>query len=236
MIAPSPFDSEIFGIRVAWADDPCEVTPNLASQFDLIYLRQSGVPVLHPAVSVFDVRYDMEWMGEAKNVVVKKGFYIGEGEDEVYHRFIDRLCRDGVFSGASRYYADSRLMAKAGEVYARWAQNKAFCRTFTVAIRSACVGGFLAYSETSEELRISLVAVASLYRGSGGGAELVKHFLRLPGPAKRRVKVEVGNLPAVNLYLSLGFCPVSVETVQHVWLTSSSSSAAPASSGRTSSG
>ena len=204
MITLSAFDSEIFGLRVGWSG-ALHATEDLGD-YDLVFLRGGFPTDLHLLSRLIDVRYDLaRGPGAASDVPL----YPARALDM---HFCCELA-ERAFEDTSRYFCDLRLRPRAHLVYRKWILG-AFQRGDLYCIPDR---GFVAVSSTSEALRLDLIAVSPSHRKEGVGRALVQGFLALPCPGERRVRVDVGNLTALNFYLAAGFKPVAAESVQHLW-------------------
>jgi GNAT superfamily N-acetyltransferase len=201
----SRFDSDLFGLRVGWADE-CALVP---AGFDLLFLRGPYPGLPHPQATLMDVRLDLE---APRAQETPSGLRAATAEDFL---FAQGLAADA-FAAHSRFFADPRLRGRAPELYRRWVLG-AQARADLYALPER---GFLCVSRTPDALRLDLLAVAPAWRRTGTGTALVRGFLGLRGAQTRRVKVEAGNVAALNLYLRCGFQVAAAESVQHLWRSS----------------
>ena len=211
VIQPSPFDEEIYGLRIGWAQgasalDHDRITTEATTDgYDLVFLRSDYPCRLHPMARLIDVRYDM--------TATPCGLPLPAIDGGVPLRIDEATALAASAFSHSRYLCDPQLNSRGGEVYRRWVHNAA--DRGELLLRP---GGFLAMSHTETELRIALIAVDASCRGFGFGAAMVEEFLTLPDRRERRVKVECGNIRALAFYQAAGFSIASVEAVQHVWV------------------
>lgn len=204
MITLSAFDSEIFGLRIGWSG-ALHATEDLGD-YDLVFLRGGFPADLHPHSRLIDVRYDLvRDPGPASEVPLCPA------------RALDmHFCcelTETAFEDTSRYFCDPRLRPRAHLVYRKWIIG-AFQRGDLYCIPDR---GFVAVSTSSDALRLDLIAVDPAHHREGIGRALVRGFLALPSAGERRVRVEAGNLTALNFYLAAGFKPIAAESVQHLW-------------------
>lgn len=204
MITLSAFDSEIFGLRVGWSG-ALHATEDLGD-YDLVFLRGGFPTDLHPLSHLIDVRYDLaRGPGAASDSPLRPARALDM-------HFCCELAKTA-FEDVSRYFCDTRLRPSAPTVYRKWIIG-AFQRGDLYCIPDR---GFVAVSTSPEALRLDLIAVSPDHRREGIGRALVQGFLALPSAGERRVRVDVGNLTALNFYLAAGFKPVAAESVQHAW-------------------
>lgn len=200
----SAFDSEIYGLRIGWASAP----DFDGTGFDLVFLRGPYPAPLHPQATLLDARLDL--LAAPRRVAPSE---IRRAEDEAACAFAEQLGATA-FTTHSRYFLDGRLAPKAPEVYRRWVRA-AYGRGDLYILPGS---GFFSVSRKDDVLRLDLIAVLPDRRRNGVGSDLIRAFLSLPGEGERRVKVEAGNVFAINFYFTNGFAVAAAESVQHLWL------------------
>ena len=167
VIQPSPFDEEIYGLRIGWAQgasalDHDRITTEATTDgYDLVFLRSDYPCRLHPMARLIDVRYDM--------TATPCGLPLPAIDGGVPLRIDEATALAASAFSHSRYLCDPQLNSRGGEVYRRWVHNAA--DRGELLLRP---GGFLAMSHTETELRIALIAVDASCRGFGFGAAMVE--------------------------------------------------------------
>ncbi len=123
----------------------------------------------------------------------------------------------------SRFHLDPQIPDKiANEIKAVWAQSYFMGQRgnwMVVATVNDHVAGFLQLLRGSEDtLIIDLLAVAPIYRGQGLAKSMIVYAANncLQSLQKIQVGTQVVNIPALNLYRSLGFQIEQAKYVLHL--------------------
>jgi GNAT superfamily N-acetyltransferase len=215
------WDTEFFGARIAEA--PIERVSHLddvsawaaAEDVDCVYLRVDGadlvsvVEAVRRGAALVDLRLMMqsaELIGEPSAAIRPAA----ERDRDWLHQASAELARFSRFSRDDRFPS-----AKVEEMYRIWVDRCLQEGVIYVAgDDEAFVGG-----RRGDPPSIDLVYVASAARGQGLGASAVLGAARALGAGPTTVATQVGNLQAQRLYQRLGFVPVSVTAILHLWST-----------------
>jgi GNAT superfamily N-acetyltransferase len=196
-----------------------------AERLDCVYVRSDGrdvaaitAAIRHGAVLV-DLRLTMaaaELVGDARAPV-----RAADDRDRTWLR-----TAAAELAKASRFSRDERFAPdRVAEMYRIWVDR---CLdegvVYVAAEQSAFVG-----ARPGAPPSIELVYVAADARGRGLGASALLAAGHALGAGAATVATQTGNIPAQRLYQRLGFAPVAVTAVLHLWLTGPSGRAgAPA--------
>ena len=220
------WDTELFGLRIGEApvisiselDDVSAWA--LEEDIDCVYLRVDAANLAVVAAAVrhgaelVDLRVVMEstqLTGDARAAVQPAG----ERDRSWLHRASAELARVSRFSRDGRF-----LPGKVEEMYRIWVDR---CLDEGVVVVAADHSAFVG-ARRGDPPSIDLVYVDPAARGRGLGGSAVLAAARELGSGAASVATQLGNLDALRLYHRLGFAPVSVTAVLHLW---SSRPAAP---------
>lgn len=127
----------------------------------------------------------------------------------------------------SHYFNDRNIpLEEAENVYLEWISNsvKGFADYVIVArLKDEIVGYITLRKKKLDDTKIGvidLIAVDKNYRGQGIGKMLVIRGIEKIGDEIDNLcaSTQVSNMPALRLYQSLGFKPVTSEVTFHIWL------------------
>ncbi len=237
MLTASPFDSEIYGYRVARLvpSGPDDVDAGLAEargNFDVVFVRVDGgdlgtaTRLGERGVAPLETLVTSELAPDAAASPVPVVTAVTVEE----HARIDDAREIATIAGftgdairTSHYHADDRLpVTQTRTLYARWMENDLRGRaltTFVVRQAQRPVGALTIVKAGEGRVAIDLVAVDPSAQGQGIGGALVGAFItwvrarNLVG----RVGTQADNR-ALALYHRCGFVPVERAQTYHVWL------------------
>ena len=124
----------------------------------------------------------------------------------------------------TRFYNDNNFSKnKVKELYQTWIKKnfENNCVRVFGALRNSKVIGFLSIKSVNSQVsKIDLVAVESVYTGSGVGSEILKECLRIE--AKNNIKeitvvTQKSNFVALSFYKKLGFRILKCHKWYHKW-------------------
>ena len=123
----------------------------------------------------------------------------------------------------SKFVCDSRMKQLKGyRVYKEWLKNArgAENKFFTLYYTQKRIGAYILFSITEEICTIELVKVNRENQGQGIASKMIRQieiFCNERHITALNVGTQVNNIPAINLYHSLGFKEVSRVAVFHLW-------------------
>jgi ribosomal protein S18 acetylase RimI-like enzyme len=116
----------------------------------------------------------------------------------------------------SRFAADPRFgLARSNAMYAAWADRCLDEGTVAIASRDE---GFVGVTTDDGTVDVALVYVDPSASGRGLARTLVAKALDGSAAERARVVTDVSNVRALRAYQSLGFRPIAVGAVVHLWL------------------
>lgn len=123
----------------------------------------------------------------------------------------------------SKFVCDDELKKRNGYlVYSEWLKNacKDANKYFALFMSKDNVCAYILFNIDNNVGTIELVKVAKEYQGqhiATSMIESIEKFLADKNITKLRVGTQVNNIPAINLYHSIGFKEISRTSVFHLW-------------------
>ncbi|OOG69895.1 GNAT family N-acetyltransferase [Algoriphagus sp. A40] len=217
MIIPLPFDSSLFGYPVGkYQVDKLWEEPDFlekAQSFHLVYIfSKKPLPGISNQIHLADIKLTFQ-----KNLdkTQSKDPEINPFEGELTEPLLNLALESGVFS---RFKNDPGF--KNGEfekLYRLWIKNASDQKEVLLAKNNE---GFVSCHRSGEMAQIGLIAVDKIKRGEGWGKRLVKaseNYASNHGAKFLTIGTQQANIPAVNLYQSLGYEMVEKVFVYHYW-------------------
>jgi ribosomal protein S18 acetylase RimI-like enzyme len=132
------------------------------------------------------------------------------GDREVVQALARRLAPQ------SRFAADPRFgLERSASMYAAWADR---CLDAGKVAMAAQNEGFVGVTTDDGRADVALVYVEASASGRGLAKTLIAKALDASAAGRARVVTDVSNLRALRVYQSLGFKPIAVDAVLHLWL------------------
>lgn len=217
MITHLPFDSSLFGYPVGkyqvdenWDE---ESFVKHAQDFRLVYLVSKEVVTIHS---------DQIHLADTKLTFQKVLPKLGTSDPEIYPfsgELTESLLSHALESGVySRFKTDPGFVSGEYEkLYSLWIKSALEQKEVLLSKNNA---GFVSCHLSEEIAQIGLIAVDKAKRGEGWGKRLVKaaeYYASNYGAKSLTIGTQQANIPAVNLYQSLGYEMVEKVFVYHFW-------------------
>jgi GNAT superfamily N-acetyltransferase len=233
-LVASAFDSEHYGIRVAWAhreapDDSLEDTLAAArsERHDVVFLRLvQGDPWCDELARRGQVPVDTlvtSALVDGPMTIAHPAIPIEDHATVDVPVDIDAVVAiTNATLHTTHLHADPRLpLEKTHALYAAWVRNDLAGRAArTLLARDAeDVIGYLTVVVRDGAAIIDLVAVRPDWHGRGVGSALIASFVRWV--REQQLAATVGTQadnPALRLYARCGFVPITTHLTYHLWL------------------
>ncbi|MBN7817532.1 GNAT family N-acetyltransferase [Algoriphagus pacificus] len=216
MISPLPFDSSLFNYPVGKTNQGSDWNEKEfleeAKDYQLIYIFSQN-PVQFESQDIVHVDTKLTFQKELKQI--HEETEVQKWEGELVPELIDLAFLSGSFS---RFKLDRRLKNKEFEnLYNIWIENAWEGKQI---LSAPDLAGMVTVDTEKEMGKIGLIAVSEKQQGKGWGKKLVKaaeskalsqgaQFIQIP--------TQEQNIPACNLYTSLGYSLIEKVYVYHWW-------------------
>lgn len=217
-----PWDSELFGLRLARTDLPEEdLAASVATARDerieclYIFVPADRLDLVRSAVVAgarpLEVRTELDWRVDAVPEM-PNGVRLAEAADEPALRELAVP-----FSASSRFRLDPRFPPdRVAEMYMRWVRR--CLDEGTIVVPEGEITGYGGVRVADGLAWYDLLYVSSAARGSGTGKALVTGGLASAGATSARTTMQLANLPVQRIFQSVGFRIASATIVLHLWL------------------
>lgn len=183
-----------------------------AKDFQLIYIFSQS-PILFESQDIVHVDTKLTFQKELKQIHGETE--VQKWEEELVPELVDLAFLSGSFS---RFKLDNRL--KNGEfesLYNIWIQKAWEGKQILSAPELA---GMVTVDSEKEMGKIGLIAVSEKHQGKGWGKKLVKAAeskALINGAQFMQIPTQEQNIPACNLYTSLGYSIIDKVYIYHWW-------------------